>query len=180
MSRVSTLLCANRKVPIIMFATCIRRSIQSAPEASNKVVPVLWHYFERPLPYRQGLALQEALVSRRVDAKNALQAHEAGDGDSKLSAEQVARASAVAAQDVLLLLEHTPVYTTGRRETDPETLEIERERLTKLGAEYIATQRGGQTTYHGPGQLVGYPIFDTEGLNVSDLTLDLVSRSAQH
>lgn len=127
--------------------------------------PVLWHHFKKPVPYLQGLQLQEALVSRRVNAKTALQEHE--EGTLKLPDAEVEKHTAVAQQDVLLLLQHSPVYTTGRRETDPEILKVERERLTALGADYIATQRGGQTTYHGPGQLVGYPIFDTAGMDVS-------------
>lgn len=55
------------------------------------------------------------------------------------------------APDTLLLLEHTPVYTAGRRAV-PEHV------LADLGAPLVETDRGGQTTYHGPGQLVGYPI----------------------
>lgn len=55
------------------------------------------------------------------------------------------------AEDTLLLLEHAPVYTAGRR-SPPEHVTGE------LGAPLVETDRGGQTTYHGPGQLVGYPI----------------------
>ncbi|MBN2657281.1 MAG: lipoyl(octanoyl) transferase LipB [Spirochaetales bacterium] len=54
--------------------------------------------------------------------------------------------------DTLILLEHNPVITTGRRDqshnifVDPE----------KVGAEFVKTTRGGEVTYHGPGQIVGY------------------------
>lgn len=139
-------------------------NISSTCRSAQK--PVLWHYFRKPVPYLKGLQLQEALVSRRVTAKTALQDHE--EGTVKLQNGDLEKHAAVAKQDVLLLLQHSPVYTTGRRETDPEILKVERERLTALGADYIATQRGGQTTYHGPGQLVGYPIFDTAGMDVGD------------
>lgn len=93
------------------------------------------------------------------------------DGTKTLSSEDYESHTSIAAEDVLLLLQHTPVYTTGRRDTDENILKVERERLTALGADYIATQRGGQTTYHGPGQLVGYPIVDTAGLEVGFHTL---------
>ena len=53
--------------------------------------------------------------------------------------------------DTLLLLEHAPVYTAGRRSL-PEHV------LGALDAPFVETDRGGQLTYHGPGQLVGYPI----------------------
>ena len=53
--------------------------------------------------------------------------------------------------DALLLLEHAPVYTAGRRSLPEHVIE-------ELGAPLVETDRGGQTTYHGPGQLVGYPI----------------------
>ncbi len=62
-----------------------------------------------------------------------------------------------AAPDVLLLLEHPPVYTRGRRST-PEELPMGREWYELQGIEVRDTDRGGRVTYHGPGQLVAYPI----------------------
>jgi lipoyl(octanoyl) transferase len=59
--------------------------------------------------------------------------------------------------DVLLLLEHTPVYTRGRRST-PEELPMGSEWYEAQGIEVRDTDRGGRVTYHGPGQLVAYPI----------------------
>jgi lipoyl(octanoyl) transferase len=59
--------------------------------------------------------------------------------------------------DVLLLLEHPPVYTRGRRSTDAE-LPMRREWYEMQGIEVHDTDRGGRVTYHGPGQLVAYPI----------------------
>lgn len=55
--------------------------------------------------------------------------------------------------DTLLLLEHPPVYTLGKN-ADPRNL------LNPGDAEVVQTDRGGDVTWHGPGQLVGYPIFD--------------------
>ncbi|KAI8899672.1 hypothetical protein BC833DRAFT_584782 [Globomyces pollinis-pini] len=58
--------------------------------------------------------------------------------------------------NVFLLVEHPPTYTIGRR-MKVKILESE---LRKKGADYHASLRGGQITFHGPGQLVGYPIID--------------------
>jgi lipoyl(octanoyl) transferase len=59
--------------------------------------------------------------------------------------------------DVLLLLEHPPVYTKGRR-TEPGELGMGEDWYRMQGIEVCETDRGGRVTYHGPGQLVGYPI----------------------
>ena len=59
--------------------------------------------------------------------------------------------------DLLLLLEHPHVYTLGRRGQQSHILASD-DTLTQLGVETHFTDRGGETTYHGPGQLVGYPI----------------------
>jgi len=59
--------------------------------------------------------------------------------------------------DVLLLLEHPPVYTRGRR-TERSELPLGEDRYRELGIEIVDADRGGRVTYHGPGQLVGYPI----------------------
>src|SRR5471032_2264670 len=73
-----------------------------------------------------------------------------------LQEEIVARKAAdAAAPDELLLLEHEPVYTIGRT-PDQSSL---REAST-LPHPVVQTNRGGQATYHGPGQLIGYPILD--------------------
>jgi len=59
--------------------------------------------------------------------------------------------------DTLLLLEHPPVYTRGRRST-PAELPLGEAFYARQGIELIDVDRGGRVTYHGPGQLVGYPI----------------------
>jgi lipoate-protein ligase B len=62
-----------------------------------------------------------------------------------------------AVPDILLLLEHPPVYTRGRR-TAPGELPMGEAWYADRGIDVIDTDRGGRVTYHGPGQLVGYPI----------------------
>lgn len=61
--------------------------------------------------------------------------------------------------DQLLLLEHPHTFTIGRSGTRDHLL-VSPERLDALGATVLDVDRGGDITYHGPGQLVGYPIFD--------------------
>jgi lipoate-protein ligase B len=82
------------------------------------------------VPYREALALQRALREKRG-------AGEIGDR--------------------LLLLEHPPVITLGRKECDEDVVSAP-EIIAKDGIEIVKTDRGGRSTYHGPGQLVGYAI----------------------
>jgi lipoyl(octanoyl) transferase len=89
------------------------------------------------VPYEQGVRLQEELC-------DAVQSGEAGDQ--------------------LLLLEHEPVYTRGRR-TGPGELPMGEEWYAAQGIEVCDADRGGAVTYHGPGQLVGYPIMRIEGVH---------------
>lgn len=86
------------------------------------------------------------------------------------------------AADVLILCEHPPVYTLGKRlEENP----AEARRLTAIGAEYHKTTRGGQITFHGLGQLVGYPIMRLNRYNHSikifvDMLEGSIMRSLEH
>ena len=69
--------------------------------------------------------------------------------------------------DTVLILEHPPVYTQGRRSTAAE-LPMGEDWYRMQGIEIVRTDRGGQLTYHGPGQLVAYPIVDIRGLADAD------------
>src|SRR3954467_1141687 len=86
------------------------------------------------VPYAEALALQRELVEER-------------------KADRVT--------DLLLLLQHPPVITLGvRGDGGRSNIVVPRERLMELGIDVFETGRGGDVTYHGPGQLVGYPIVD--------------------
>lgn len=112
---------------------------------------ILWHYFPKPVPYQRGLELQEFIHQHQLSKKRA----------------------GLEIPNVLLLLQHRPVYTTGRRQ-NVVALADERDRLKGLGADWIPTTRGGETTYHGPGQIVGYPLLDLAQFSVSSSPICLL------
>ncbi|HEX8744599.1 MAG TPA: lipoyl(octanoyl) transferase LipB [Thermoleophilaceae bacterium] len=93
-------------------------------------MPDLWVANRGRVPYGEGVALQERVRAARQEE---------------------------AIPDSLLLLEHDPVYTKGRR-TPPSDLPMGDDWYRSQGIEVADTSRGGRVTYHGPGQLVGYPI----------------------
>jgi lipoate-protein ligase B len=77
-------------------------------------------------------------------------------------------------QDVALFLEHPPVFTLGRH-GGLDNLKVSRDFLIKRGVPIVQAERGGDITYHGPGQLIVYPIVDLEkaGLSVMDYVYNL-------
>jgi lipoyl(octanoyl) transferase len=77
--------------------------------------------------------------------------------------------------DVLLLLEHPPVITLGRNASQKNLL-ASSELLRKKGVELFESNRGGDITFHGPGQLVGYPIFDLRGFSPRLEAVEFVRR----
>src|SRR6201994_47877 len=87
------------------------------------------------IPYSEGLAIQQRVIATR-------------------------KAGLIG--DTLVLLEHPPVLTLGRNSTRANILATD-ELLSRKGVEIHEINRGGDVTYHGPGQLVGYPIFDLRG-----------------
>ena len=98
----------------------------------------------------------------------ALTVHDLGrveyeDGLALQKAFAAARRSAVV-PDTLLLLEHPPVFTRGRRSSDAE-LRGDPDFYGARGIEMVMTDRGGRITYHGPGQLVGYPIMGVQDVD---------------
>lgn len=113
----------------------------------------LWVCHLGVVEYREALALQERLRDAR---------------------------QADLVPDLLLLLEHPPVYTRGRR-TGPGELPMGEEWYRLQGIDVIDSDRGGKVTYHGPGQLVGYPIVRVNDVVEYVRTLEraLVSALAQ-
>jgi lipoyl(octanoyl) transferase len=98
-------------------------------------------------PYKETWDFQEELFERNVQRK--LQNRLEGKADG------------VGTEDVLLFVEHPHVYTLGKS-GDAFHLLVSEEKLKEIGATYYPINRGGDITYHGPGQIVGYPLFDLE------------------
>lgn len=94
-----------------------------------------------------------------------------------LQHEAVADRLAGRTSDRLLLLEHPAVITLGRS-TDRSNLHLGEARLREIGVELFEVGRGGDVTYHAPGQLVGYPIIDLDALGRRDVHAHLRSLEA--
>lgn len=95
--------------------------------------PQLWTVPLGTMPYSEALELQRSVAAARISGE--------------------------IPEDVLLLVEHPPVVTLGRSSKDGH-LTASRELLAQRGVELFAVERGGDVTFHGPGQIVGYPIVD--------------------
>ena len=98
-------------------------------------------------PYKETWDFQEELFERNVQRK--LQNRSEGKADGE------------GTEDVLLFVEHPHVYTLGKS-GDIFHLLVSEEKLKEIGATYYPINRGGDITYHGPGQIVGYPLLDLE------------------
>jgi lipoyl(octanoyl) transferase len=81
----------------------------------------------------------------------------------QLQEDMVAERKAGARRDLLILVEHEPVFTLGRNAQAGNVL-VSRAELARRGVDVADIGRGGDVTYHGPGQLVGYPIIDLRAL----------------
>jgi len=100
--------------------------------------------------YQEAWDLQEALLK--------------ANSDIKLAAERDMPPHEVPTTNHLLFCEHNPVYTLGKSGSIKNLL-LNEEGLEAKGIEYFKINRGGDITYHGPGQITGYPIFDLEKFN---------------
>ena len=76
-----------------------------------------------------------------------------------------ARREGTLEKDTVLLLEHPPVYTLGHN-AGLENLKVSKEVLKQKGIQVVKTKRGGNITYHGPGQIIAYPIIDMKAASL--------------
>ncbi|WP_346237193.1 lipoyl(octanoyl) transferase LipB [Niabella insulamsoli] len=106
------------------------------------------------LRYKDAWDYQEKLLQENVLIKTKLR--ELQDSDKGAEA-----ASGLITKNHLLFVEHPPVFTLGKS-GDMNNVLMSEAHLSKMGIDFFKINRGGDITFHGPGQLVGYPIFDLE------------------
>jgi len=106
------------------------------------------------LPYQQAWDYQEGLLQKNLAIKSR---QLEGDGEETNSVEVEMKSTS----NYLLFVENPPVYTLGKSGKSENVLLDEGERKER-GIEFFHTNRGGDITFHGPGQIVGYPIIDLE------------------
>ncbi|HEX6181796.1 MAG TPA: lipoyl(octanoyl) transferase LipB [Chitinophagaceae bacterium] len=115
------------------------------------------------MSYRNAWDYQEQLLQQNLKLKTeamALVNEAAIAGQDETEAPGINTHSANTTHH-LLFVEHPPVYTIGKSGKEKHFL-INEEECQRRGIEYFRTNRGGDITFHGPGQIVGYPIFDLE------------------
>jgi lipoyl(octanoyl) transferase len=110
------------------------------------------------MDYQTAWDYQESILQENVRIKSALRELAlAEENNLQLPTSNVQPST----QHTLLFVEHLPVYTLGKS-GNMENVLISDELRTKKGIEFFRTNRGGDITFHGPGQIVGYPILDLE------------------
>ncbi len=121
------------------------------------------------ISYKEAWDYQEALLQVNVKAKSVLMNNkrmiaESAAGklkDDHLSAGNLSSTAVADTNNHFLLCEHPPVYTLGKS-GDTDNILISEEEMQKRQIEFYKTNRGGDITFHGPEQVVGYPILDLE------------------
>lgn len=108
--------------------------------------------------YQQGMRNPRSLEVWRMVTVNYLDA-------LKLQAKLVSDRKTGATCDTLLSLQHPPTYTLGKRRTDHNLL-VPESQLETMGAQLHYTQRGGDITFHGPGQAILYPIISLRDIGL--------------
>lgn len=109
------------------------------------------------MEYKAAWDYQEKLLEENVRRKSIVYNSEFGVSDHELRTTD----SKLNTQNYLLFVEHPPVYTLGKSGNENNLLINEQQREEK-GVQYFKINRGGDITFHGPGQIVGYPILDLE------------------
>ncbi|MHA4809898.1 lipoyl(octanoyl) transferase LipB [Flavitalea flava] len=113
------------------------------------------------LGYQQAWDYQEALLQETVRIKAEIRKEETRKEEARKLTEAGQMEIVAQTPNYLLFVEHPPVYTLGKS-GHIENVLIDEERRKEKGIQFFRTNRGGDITFHGPGQLVGYPILDLE------------------
>jgi len=114
------------------------------------------------MDYRSAWDYQESLLQENVRIKSIARNQESGaNGDLLTTHLPIAIGTPLTTQNFLLFVEHPPVFTLGKSGNVSNVL-LSEDRLKAKGIEFFRTNRGGDITFHGPQQIVGYPILDLE------------------
>jgi len=116
----------------------------------NRIPQIIYHDLGS-LAYKTAWDYQEQVFKERVDRK--------------LLNRELEYDKRVFLDNLLLFVEHPHVYTLGKSGQSNNML-ISEEFLNKINAVYFKSDRGGDVTYHGPGQIVGYPVFDLDQFGI--------------
>lgn len=129
---------------ILLYSACVlNHTFRNFTTAMNK--KIIYTKDLGRIDYQQAWDYQEQLLQQNVRIKQAIAK---GEGTGQTT-------------NFLLFCEHPPVYTLGKS-GHMENLLISDEQMEEKGIGFVPTNRGGDITFHGPGQVVGYPIFDLE------------------
>ena len=119
---------------IVKAGIILSMSSREKDPTESATLPPLRVRWLRTIEYREAWELQKSLSIKRLEDE---------------------------IPDTLLLLEHPPTFTLGRN-AKPSDILVDADTLTREGIEVVQSDRGGDVTYHGPGQLVGYPIVNLQ------------------
>jgi lipoyl(octanoyl) transferase len=113
------------------------------------------------MDYKSAWDYQETLLQENVGKKSSVYSQHSIVNENFLNSEPETENPGLRTQNYLLFVEHFPVFTLGKSGNISNVL-LSEERLKEKGIEFFKTNRGGDITFHGPQQIVGYPILDLE------------------
>lgn len=108
-----------------------------------------------PIPFHVAWDMQKNLMQHQIDRLQV-------EFEERIPESQFSCSDSFQQKDCVIMLQHTPVYTLGTA-SDSNYIKLDSEALMSQGIDLVRIERGGEVTYHGPGQLTVYPILDLRG-----------------
>lgn len=110
-----------------------------------------------PIPFHTAWDMQKEIVQHHIDRLKV-------EFEQRLPESQFVSSNTYVQKDCVIMLQHKPVYTLGTA-SDSNYIKLDTKDLSSQGIDLVRIERGGEVTYHGPGQLTVYPILDLRGYN---------------